>query len=99
MTIRAIHTGQSAVAPLAGAWIEIMMTDIVTLAGSSLPSRERGLKYILPVYNRYSLASLPSRERGLKSKGDVVRLAASRSLPSRERGLKSRDFCGEAERR
>ena len=34
-----------AVAPFAGAWIEIGIIITVTLDGGSLPSRERGLKY------------------------------------------------------
>lgn len=32
----------------------------------SLPSRERGLKYTLPVLVAVGIMSLPSRERGLK---------------------------------
>ena len=34
------------VAPLAGAWIEILLRDFKNAFGESLPSRERGLKYI-----------------------------------------------------
>ena len=55
------------VAPLAGAWIEIVsvVADIAKRI-ASLPSRERGLKSahckILPMER----LSLPSRERGLK---------------------------------
>ena len=36
-----IHT----VAPLAGAWIEMFDTKMFALVGTSLPSRERGLKF------------------------------------------------------
>ena len=33
-----------AVAPLAGAWVEIVRDEMGGIPGSSLPSRERGLK-------------------------------------------------------
>ena len=35
-----------AVAPLAGAWIEIFFPHVSLSSGMSLPSRERGLKYL-----------------------------------------------------
>ena len=56
---------------------------------SSLPSRERGLKFEFLPFSVFALVSLPSRERGLKSDLflDVIFLL-SLSLPSRERGLK-----------
>ena len=55
----------------------------------SLPSRERGLKFFLPVDAAGSCpASLPSRERGLKSNEFLQPLRNMLSLPSRERGLK-----------
>ena len=54
------------VAPFAGAWIEMPKCKNTIRELKSLPSRERGLKYVTPfVYVRYS-KSLPSRERGLK---------------------------------
>ena len=34
------------VAPLAGAWIEIANMQVFSFVVSSLPSRERGLKYM-----------------------------------------------------
>ena len=40
----------NAVAPLAGAWIEIRFLIRVPLLHESLPSRERGLKYVYPDY-------------------------------------------------
>ena len=54
------------VAPLAGAWIEILewVTKQNTL--SSLLSRERGLKYSMNNSAAIRTLSLPSRERGLK---------------------------------
>ena len=56
-----------AVAPLAGAWIEIVIELlIVLLASASLPLRERGLKFFsVPLINP-QVRSLPLRERGLK---------------------------------
>ena len=58
----------SPVAPLAGAWIEIMdAIDQIHQLGKSLPSRERGLKYCDDITNGEQTVSLPSRERGLKS--------------------------------
>ena len=66
---------------------------------SSLPSRERGLKFAFRQGQINSvIRSLPSRERGLKSyKAFECRATMSGSLPSRERGLKYEflkiDFC------
>ena len=56
----------NAVAPLTGAWIEIVEDTMKKLRKQSLPSRERGLKskYTLAVDRKFK--SLPSRERGLK---------------------------------
>ena len=55
------------VAPLAGAWIEILSACISIAGFLSLPSRERGLKLCVAPDQMLNLASLPSRERGLKS--------------------------------
>ena len=78
------------VAPLAGAWIEIVFAVIADIVQeSSLPSRERGLKWSLVDSALMENKSLPSRERGLKFELIGVRRANDkRSLPSRERGLK-----------
>ena len=54
----------------------------------SLPSRERGLKFLAVAESGAGGMSLPSRERGLKSFTAQNMDAESRSLPSRERGLK-----------
>ena len=54
------------VAPLAGAWIEIMSSNRVSLSILSLPSRERGLKLEYTNTLNAEYLSLPSRERGLK---------------------------------
>ena len=55
------------VAPLAGAWIEIFAMLLRSQATSSLPSRERGLKFDFTIVKVENKLSLPSRERGLKS--------------------------------
>ena len=55
------------VAPLAGAWIEIVFETLVGFVVSmSLPSRERGLKLYDGTEMLETSESLPSRERGLK---------------------------------
>ena len=54
------------VAPFAGAWIEMTASRRRRMRSASLPSRERGLKWIR-VYSSDGIGqSLPSRERGLK---------------------------------
>ena len=57
---------RSAVAPFAGAWIEILPMQSLRSAGQSLPSRERGLKFPIQSVSALLPLSLPSRERGLK---------------------------------
>ena len=54
------------VAPLAGAWIEILEQLRAIHGILSLPSRERGLKSYGIGENGDKNQSLPSRERGLK---------------------------------
>ncbi len=56
----------NAVAPFAGAWIEIPLIAIARETSPSLPSRERGLKYETVIVSIHAQVSLPSRERGLK---------------------------------
>ena len=58
-------------------------------AQASLPTRERGLKFCIPMYALSSSLSLPTRERGLKLLAYVPCILAIESLPTRERGLKS----------
>ena len=55
---------------------------------TSLPSRERGLKYKWGLSRLLDTESLPSRERGLKFCQSAHCKSAHKSLPSRERGLK-----------
>ena len=71
-----------AVAPFAGAWIEIMVaTWSESINAQSLPSRERGLKFLCLNIRVSRKESLPSRERGLKSEeADAVKIMFSRSL-------------------
>ena len=55
------------VAPCAGAWIEICLPCGVALyRATSLPVRERGLKWIDLLLPACVRLSLPVRERGLK---------------------------------
>ena len=78
------------VAPHAGAWIEICRYSARAFrSGTSLPTRERGLKYDDLVLRQERTESLPTRERGLKSSGFIPKQKAHASLPTRERGLKS----------
>ena len=55
------------VAPLAGAWIEILYPSVMHSKSGSLPSRERGLKCHDQSVQQFAAVSLPSRGRGLKS--------------------------------
>ena len=48
-----------AVAPFAGAWIEIGMLAIINASDESLPSRERGLKWKLQVVRVLALIVAP----------------------------------------
>ena len=54
------------VAPYVGAWIETTICGIVTVAGVSLPTWERGLKRRPGMKVFFSELSLPTWERGLK---------------------------------
>ena len=68
------------VAPLAGARIEIKSHIDKTYKCRSLPSRERGLKFMGQCFISHSQSSLPSRERGLKwIRNDIGRHCGSRS--------------------
>ena len=78
-----------AVAPHAGAWIEIRSGGACwRIIRRSLPMRERGLKSHEPCACGGRDQSLPMRERGLKSAGVPAVSEDARSLPMRERGLK-----------
>ena len=55
-----------AVAPLAGAWIEILKSVVVVNWLVSLLSQERGLKSYMLFLPEIDILSLLSQERGLK---------------------------------
>ena len=76
------------VAPLVGAWIEILYWSIISPIAWSLPSWERGLKSVDMSSKRIRSQSLPSWERGLKWSSWQGYGYWPRSLPSWERGLK-----------
>ena len=78
------------VAPFAGAWIEIPITQDGRSSLMSLPLRERGLKSCYPRNGGRRYQSLPLRERGLKLDAARIEVVLNKSLPLRERGLKSR---------
>ena len=61
----------NAVAPFAGAWIEIVKEYNGQRVVTSLPSRERGVKCAYDSWNDSIKESLPSRERGLKWRNNV----------------------------
>ena len=77
------------VAPLVGAWIEMIMTPEHLTQKLSLPSWERGLKSHCRITSVCNGLSLPSWERGLKSVHGCDYPHGQVSLPSWERGLKS----------
>ena len=76
------------VAPLVGARIEIAPYKAYHRRAMSLPSWERGLKYLKNVYDKLQTVSLPSWERGLKFIMSHDLIERFKSLPSWERGLK-----------
>ena len=60
------------VAPIVGAWIEILSHTPINFSTPSLLSWERGLKYACRLANVCVTWSLLSWERGLKSSGDEL---------------------------
>ena len=83
------ETAERIVAPLVGAWIEIVSCKLHIVHSLSLPSWERGLKSTaLDTPVATPAVSLPSWERGLKYGIYDQDLFQSASLPSWERGLK-----------
>ena len=56
----------NAVAPLVGAWIEILSSVVPSYHLMSLPLWERGLKFPTHANINITLVSLPLWERGLK---------------------------------
>ena len=79
-----------AVAPLAGAWIEIRIWNALVLYCGSLPSRERGLKFCRLCQFYFSIYVAPLAGAWIEiGSGHAFSATAITSLPSRERGLKS----------
>ena len=77
------------VAPSAGAWIEITGTaSTAGLTKSSLPPRERGLKYSTTPLLGYSVVVAPSAGAWIEMPIETFFTSSIRSLPPRERGLK-----------
>ena len=76
------------VAPLVGAWIEILAAILIVKFIRSLLSWERGLKFVCCWFGWLSILSLLSWERGLKSYEPLASLSQVVSLLSWERGLK-----------
>ena len=77
------------VAPLVGAWIEIISFGSDIDKKLSLPLWERGLKSGVIAAPFHCIQSLPLWERGLKSLYKLEEEANISSLPLWERGLKS----------
>ena len=67
-----IYIKNSFVAPLVGAWIEIVPIGVSPIYTLSLPSWERGLKSGTWQAILSATRSLPSWERGLKFKNPVL---------------------------
>ena len=79
-----------AVAPLAGAWVEIIHLSNITRTAVSLPSRERGLKFRYSAEPFFLSDVAPLAGAWVEIDGINVKASyMNSSLPSRERGLKS----------
>ena len=76
------------VAPFAGAWIEIVINNQLSIGFVSHPSRVRGLKYVKTSFLLTIIPSHPSRVRGLKFGWSAKGVDSLASHPSRVRGLK-----------
>ena len=77
------------VAPLVGAWIEIPISRLkANLAPVSLPSWERGLKYVLLELTRWHSTVAPLVGAWIEICADHIKADQEESLPSWERGVK-----------
>ena len=89
-TITRLDMNQRAVAPFAGAWIEILGLMRLLECLMSLPSRERGLKCLCIRTSIQGFIVAPFAGAWIEILyGKFLGLLESLSLPSRERGLKS----------
>ena len=80
------------VAPLAGAWIEILSGNSSRYSSPVAPLAGAWIEIPSAAPPPRPLASLHSRERGLKSLPSLPFVPSLPSLPSRERGLKYEQF-------
>ena len=78
-----------AVAPHAGAWIEISREAVMPITFLSLPTRERGLKYVVYqiAYHFVDVAPHAGAWIEMQERTNYIRIGY-KSLPTRERGLK-----------
>ena len=76
------------VAPLVGAWIEIVVSFIYSVATSVAPLVGAWIEIEPGINMETRDGSLPSWERGLKSLISLFKIPLTMSLPSWERGLK-----------
>ena len=83
-----------AVAPLVGAWIEIVICGTTTGITGSLPSWERGLKLFRCLFSFLSSHVAPLVGAWIEMSVTVNIAVTSPSLPSWERGLKSDEVVG-----
>ena len=81
-----------AVAPLAGAWIEILFPLYTWQNSTSLPSRERGLKLKIKVVICDFIIVAPLAGAWIEISLSLSLHSLISSLPSRERGLKLMDL-------
>ena len=76
------------VAPLTGAWIEMTERYHRKKRLRSLPSRERGLKFLECLGNIQNMNVAPLTGAWIEIMQNYKKYAIPPSLPSRERGLK-----------
>ena len=76
------------VAPLTGAWIEILSCGCLQKEIVSLPSRERGLKSYMRMMYLGGITVAPLTGAWIEIEENGCKEKAQWSLPSRERGLK-----------
>ena len=81
------------VAPLAGAWVEIVLASLESGIGTVAPLAGAWVEIDWEEAKEKAMPSLPSRGRGLKSMGTITFSQLAESLPSRGRGLKSAYPC------
>ena len=76
------------VAPLVGAWIEIATEIYKKALSASLPSWERGLKYLVDKCQQHLVVVAPLVGAWIEIVNHCYVASCHKSLPSWERGLK-----------